>query len=250
MAYIQKIVPLDVPMLQLERGYDVISYRIEHVKTAKNPIHYEEAEAEGLNLFVPDEYQNQYIIGMRIEPFVRIYRTIAPHEEVSLYLSSGKTRLELFKNKDINGAREESCYTTLEPHSFTGNEEVLTLTELLKEVMSNLEVSSTEIKDTPEGGKQEITHLERKKDPEEVEKEFRRKKYKEFRQLFAPKLKNLSNKFITKCYAIDDFLSDVMNDLADPKDLHRDKIMKRAALLDPIFELCKNLDSKLPDGFA
>lgn len=131
---------------------------------------------------------------MRIEPFVRIYRTIAPHEEVSHYLNSGKTRLELFKNKDINGAKEEACYTTLKPHSFTGDIEVLG--ELLKEVTSNLEVSSTETEGTPEGGKQEIIHLERKRDLEEVEKEYRRKKSKEFRKLFAPKWKNVSKECI------------------------------------------------------
>lgn len=59
-------------------------------------------------------------------------------------------------------------------------------------------------------------------------------------------LKNVSKKFVTKCYAIDDFLSDVMNDLADPTDLHRDSIVERAALLDSTFELCKNLTLSYP----
>jgi len=44
MNYIQKIVPANVPMLQMPKDYDVISYRIEHVKTAQNPQHYLELE--------------------------------------------------------------------------------------------------------------------------------------------------------------------------------------------------------------
>ena len=227
MAYIQKIVPADVPMLQLPKGYDVISYRVEYVPTAENPTHYEEIEREIMDnagYYIPGKYLAKYFYGPRIEPFIRIYRTIAPHSEVEKYLNSGGDPLTLFRKKDIEEKIEEACYTSLKvPDNY----------ELgFKFDFADFDFNSTVAED--------------KRRQAAKESAYRR----EFELTFAPKLKNLSKKFMTKCLEIDDFFEDVEKFIVDPADFHREDIMKRAIMLEPNFELCESLDPQLPDGFA
>jgi len=226
MAYIQKIVPAEVPMLQMPKGYDVISYRIEHVKTAENPLHYNELEKEILDnegLYIPGKYLDKYIYGPRIEPFIRIYRTIAPHSEVEKYLKSGSDLLTLFKEKNIDQIKEEPCYTSLEtPWPFIiGPDPEIDFDFFL------------------------LDEEEYKKKQKEKESSKR-----EFELTLAPKLKNISNKFIAKCLEIDDFFDDVKKYLEDPADFYREQIIQRAVMLDHAFELCESLVPELPDGFA
>jgi len=231
MAYIQKIVPADIPMLQMPKGYDVISYRIEHVRTAKNPQHYSEFEKEIIKIggyYIPDKYLEKYICGHRIEPFIRIYRTIAPHSEVEKYLKSGGKPLNLFKNKDIDQAKEEVCYTSLDiSNSLT---------------FKNIEIDLY----FPLDDEEEKEHQKEQKEKESAYK-------REFELTLAPKLKNISdtsNKFMAKCIGIDIFFDDVKKYLEDPADFHREQIIQRALMLYHIFELCEGLDPRLPDGFA
>ena len=223
MNYIQKIVPANVPMLQMPKDYDVISYRIEHVETAQNPQHYLELEKvifKGAdNFLIPEKYLDKYIYGPRIEPFIRIHRTIAPHSEVEKYLKSGGNLLTLFKRKDVDSMKEEPCYTSIEaPHPFVLEIGLFGLTDFTVN--------------------------------EKIQKERDNELKRNFERDLAPKLKNTSNKFIMKCLEIDEFFNDIRNYLDDPADFHREQIIKRAAMLDNVFELCRGLDPKLPDGFA
>jgi hypothetical protein len=228
MAYIQKIMPADVPMLQVPKGYDVISYKVEHVPTAKNPIHYEEFEKEILDnggYYIPDKYLEKYFYGPRIEPFVRVYRTITPHSEVEKYLNSGGDLLTLFKKKDIEEKIEEACYTSLKVPDKYG-------LGFKFDDFADFDLNST---------------VEENKRKQKVKESAYRR---EFELTLAPKLKKVPNKFMTKCLAIDGFFDDVMGNLMDPTDLHREEVIKRAVMLEPNFELCESLDSQLPDGFA
>jgi len=230
MAYIQKIVPADIPMLQIRKGYDVISCRIEYVKTAENPQHYSELEKKILNdvatnCYIPEKYLEKYIYGTRIEPFIRIYRTIAPHSEVEKYLNSGGDLLTLFRKKDIEEKIEEVCYASLKAPD-------IILDFFALGFIFDFDLDST---------------------AEEYEKKQKAKAsaYKrEFELTLAPKLKNISNKFTTKCLEIDDFFDDIKKYLEDSADFHREDIMKRAIMLDHAFELCESLNPRLPDGFA
>jgi hypothetical protein len=213
-------------MLQLPKGYDVISYRIEHVKTAENPIHYVEIEREIMDnagYYIPDKYLAKYFYGPRIEPFIRIYRTIAPHSEVEKYLNSGGDLLTLFKEKNIDQIKEEPCYTSLEtPWPFTiGPDLGIDFDFFLLD---------------------EEEYKKKQKEKESTKREFE--------LTLASKLKNISNKFIAKCLEIDDFFEDVEKYLEDPADFHREQIIQRVIMLEHTFELCESLDPQLPDGFA
>ncbi len=221
MEYIQKVVPPNSPMLQVPHKYDVISFRIEYVKTAKNPTHSPHFENEYLRS-VPQKYLEKYIDGLKVAPFLRVYRTIAPHNAVMEALNRGGSRDSLFKNsRQIKETEEEICYTSF-AEEFVYEEEV--------------EIDFSKLLDDDE--------------PEPKRSDFYSDEKREYRKVIVPKLKHKSNKFIRKCLAIDDFFDDVTKYLMDPKSFHRKEIIERAVKLDYVFDECDGLDERLPEGFA
>ncbi len=222
MEYIQKIVPIDSSMLQVPLGYDVISYRIEHIRTANNPPPFGEFEKDCL-YDVPEKYLNKYNDGAKIAPFIRIYRTIAPYSEVKKFSQKRTNMSLLFKDpQQIKGAKDEICYASFSNTWTSFFSRSINLLPFFLEATSDLTKRSEQFKDEK----------------------------REYRKVMAPKLKHGSNKFMRKCLAVDDFFDDAMKYLNDPSDFYRDEILKRAVSLDYIFEECKTLNTKLPEGFA
>lgn len=222
--YIQKIVPLRVRMLQMPNGYDVISYRIEHIKTIENvPL------TDGIEKIffpeIPEKYINKYKIGIKTAPFVRIYRTIAPHSEVEKTLKSGKNRLSIFENpRLVKNSKEEICYSSNNDQNF--------MVDLRLSALHLITIAAS----APLTG-------------DEKQSPFKDKERK-YRKNIVPKLKHKANKFIRKCLAVDDFFSDAMTYFNDPTDLHREEIINEVVKLDYIFDECEELDPDLPEGFA
>ena len=225
MEYFQKIIPAGLPVLQVPEGRDVISYRIEHIRTAKKPLQSGQFERDYL-YYVPEKYLYKYIDGLKIAPFVRIYRTTAPHYAVEEAVRSGADRISIFNNpRLVEGAVEEACYSTFA--------EEWTDRSNPKFFMVGLSAHSSDFRE------RELSR----------ERQFIKEK-DEYISSTAPKLKHRTNKFIRKCLAVDDFLDDVMKYLTDPSNFYRKEILKKAVKLDCIFEECKGLDEKMPEGFS
>ncbi len=222
MCYIQKIVPADSPMLQLPKGYDVVSYRIEHIRTEENPLPLGKFELPYLS-FAPSEYLKEYSSGLKTAPFVRIYRTIAKHAVLEKALQSGANRLQLFKNPmTLEGAYEEACYA-----SFWDSWVDPQIPEIFEIGLTGITFNYVE---------ESAIRLTK----------FRRDQDKCYKVL-KKRNGHRSNKFIRKCLAMDDFLDEAENYFNDPTKFYREEILEKAATLDCIFGTY--LNEKLPEGF-
>lgn len=216
--YVQKIVPPYFPMLYLKQNYDVISYRIEYVKTNKKA-KLSKAEAEALGL--SDRDAKKYKIGLKYEPFLRIYRTVAPHESVEKFLKNGGNLLDAFKKPSlVQDTEEEVCFSTT--FSVAAGHPADSQKRLDGEVIFS-------------GYSDAIDDEDRKK----------------FRIAAHSSKNNSIQSFEVKCLAIDEFFRKVKPLLEDPQRCYDDKISNDAIKdLSRVFNECSQLDIYSPDGFA
>ncbi len=222
MSYVQRIVPADCPMLQLPKGYDVVSYRVEHVSTEENPLPIGKFELPYLP-FAPGEYLKEYSSGLKTAPFVKIYRTIAKHAVVEKALQNGASKLQLFKNPAaLKGAYEEVCYA-----SFWDSWVDPQIPEIFEIGLTGITFNYME---------ESAVRLAK----------FRRDQDR-CRKILDKRKGHKVNKFIRKCLATDDFLSKAEDYFNDPADFYREEVFEAAETFDCIF--WRHLDEKLPEGF-
>ena len=218
--YIQKMVPPYFPMLYLNPNYDVISYRIEYIKTNEKA-ELSEEEAEALGLSAKDA--KKYRIGMKYEPFLRIYRTTAPHPSVEKFVKNGGDLLGAFKKPSlIQDAKEEICFSTI----FAAANEIYL-----------------------DSGKKSISDgiLFKRLLDEAIDDEDRRK----FKIAKNSNKSIQTRSFKRKCLAIDAFFEKEKAHLEDPQKYYGKEITNNSVKdLSRIFDECDHLDKYTPSGFA